>query len=326
MANDPSATQASEPEAPSEEDFQAFLAALSGSARGRTFLAEHARRSRSEDSTMLLSAVQRLEGLVLSQTPPPAAENPIDELRGMLEAIISVQAELDVGTLAAQVANLAALIESVQQRIETMVAPAEMAAAAAQEPLKEPPEEPPEAPAEAPIALEQPAPVEAEPAPVEAFSEPEMAALAEPEALPAEDVVPVEEAAPSEPSVAEAEPMPQAMPEDAWQTIPEVAWSDSDTAADETPPDETSAPALDTAPPAGLAIAALVETLVVPAADEPSAVPEATVIKAGSIPPPAPFTGEDFATTPRPRTMPPSVDPLADIKALSDDERVALFT
>jgi hypothetical protein len=120
--------------------------------------------------------------------------------------------------------------------------------------------------------------------------------------------------------------VPQAMPEDAWQTIPEVAWSDSDTAADETPPDETSAPALDTAPPAGLAIAALVETLVVPAADEPSAVPEATVIKAGSIPPPAPFTGEDFATTPRPRTMPPSVDPLADLKALSDDERVALFT
>jgi hypothetical protein len=163
-----------------------------------------------------------------------------------------------------------------------------------------------------------------------------------------EDTAPAEVAAPLEQPVAEAEPVPQAMPEDAWQTIPEVAWceSGSDTAVDETPAEEmtivetamvepiavetatydTSAPALDTAPPAGLAIAALVETLVVPAAAETPAVPEAKVIKAGSIPPPAPFAGEDFSTTPRRRTMPPPVDPLADIKALSDDERVALFT
>lgn len=271
MTNDPSA--APEPEAPNEEDYQAFLAALSGSARGRAFLAEHGRRSRGADSAMLLSAVQRLEGLVMSQTLPPEA-SPSQELRGMIEAIRSVQAELDVSTLATQVARLAALIEGVQQRIETMVTPALAAT---------PPTADQRFVTEENAAGPQPGPVEAV-------------------------------------SRAEPAPPPADGGADAAPAIPQVAWCDG------VAPEHETRSTVDEAPAAGLAITALVETLAAPSADETTAAPEAKVIKAGTIPPPALFAGEDFSATSRTHLMPPPADPLAGIKALSDDERVALFT
>jgi len=71
MANEP-LTLAAEPEAPSDEEYQALYATLSATARGRAFLAEHGRRRRAADTARLLAAIERLEALVRSQMPPPA--------------------------------------------------------------------------------------------------------------------------------------------------------------------------------------------------------------------------------------------------------------
>lgn len=355
MANDPLAL-APQPDAPSEEDYQAFVAALSESARGRAFLAEYARRCRSADSEMLLSSVQRLEGLVRSQSEAPPATSVGDDLRGMLEAIRGVQAELDASTLAMQVAKLASLIEVVEQRIETLVTPAAVAAPAPQETPRDAPAPTPAEEIAAPeAALPQDEPV-AEAAPldgpadadtvfdVEAGTEtlaetetseasafeadlapdaqpaagPEPAVAFEP-ASESLDAEPTE--APSEPEAVVAEPPPAAQAAeaepDASPAMPAVSWDDGAVPADPTP-------AVDSPPP-GLAIAALVETLAA-ASDDEEPPPQAHVIKAGDMPPSEPFAGEDFSATPRARVLPPPVDPLADIKALSEEERIALFT
>jgi hypothetical protein len=392
MANDPSAL-ATHPDSPSEDEYQTFLRALSETARGRAFLAEHARRSRSDENATLLSSVQRLEGLVRSQTelppPEPVGPNPFDEVRDVLETIREKQEAFDPGALTAQIGMLADMIESVHRRIDTLAVPAPVAAPVEEEvaPAEDPapPGERAIAPADEPVTAEtafaEPEPeAAAEDLPAETVAdrpvepeietaidavveaEPEAALEVEPEAAPAEeptletmpeaepvlepvapDEMPLDAAVPAKAEAetqiaAEAEspvapldmiPAEQAVPgapaepEDATEQsaeaaapIPEVAWDPGEPVAG-----EAVAPA---APAPGLAITALVETLVAPKVEEPA--PEARIIKAGTIPPPAPFAGEDFATGKRARVMPPPVDPLADIKAMSEEERIALFT
>jgi hypothetical protein len=66
-------------ESPDDSDYKAFLAVLAASARGRAFLAEHARRSRQADTEMLLAALARIEDTLSEQRaqavapamPPP---------------------------------------------------------------------------------------------------------------------------------------------------------------------------------------------------------------------------------------------------------------
>lgn len=279
MANEPSAL-AVEPEAPSEDDYRAFSAALSETARGRAFLAEYARRQRAADTDMLLAAVERLEELVLSQLPSPASVPGPDlpappptairnELHGLLDFIREVQAETDAGSLTVQVAKLASLVDVVRRRITDLVGPAPAA--------------------ELETAEELPPP-------------------AVPEALSAQ---------------AAAAALPT--------TIPKVGWFDDLPAARA---GEVAAPAQPTPPlaAASLAIAAVVEAAAAAADVEPEA-PRFTVFKAGTIPPPTPFAGEDFsaapqaaAETPPAADATPPADPLAPITSLSDDERLALFT
>lgn len=47
-----------------DSDYDTILAALTGTARGRSFLQEYARRNRSADTAMLLAAIGRIEGLL----------------------------------------------------------------------------------------------------------------------------------------------------------------------------------------------------------------------------------------------------------------------
>jgi hypothetical protein len=285
------------PDAPSEDEYQAFVLALSESARGRALLAEHARRSRAAESEVLLSSVQRLEGLVRSYTeaPPPG---PRDEFRDMIEEIRGVQAELDISQLAEQVARLAQLIEGVQQRIECLSLPDTDAEAAA--------------PASG---------IETMPG-----GDIDFAAAAE-GAADAADAGPE--------MIADAAQAVEAGGTDAAMQMPAAEAEDTDAAPEAEMPDlaqaDEAAASAETAPPpaetpaTGLAISALVETLAVPAAEE-HADTEVKVYKAGTIPPPAPFAGEDFSAGKRTRAVPPPVDPLADIEALTEDERLALFT
>lgn len=74
MSNEAQAL-AGPPESPGESEYKAFLAVLSSSARGRAFLAEHARRSRQAETEMLLGALARIETTLAEQrarTAPPA--------------------------------------------------------------------------------------------------------------------------------------------------------------------------------------------------------------------------------------------------------------
>lgn len=70
---------------PSEDDYKAFYSVLASSARGRAFLAEHARRARHAETETLLGAIARIETMLAEQQtrealppardpePPPAA-------------------------------------------------------------------------------------------------------------------------------------------------------------------------------------------------------------------------------------------------------------
>jgi hypothetical protein len=100
-------------EAVSEEDYQALLAALSASARGRAFLDEYARRQRQTDTTALLEAVARLEAHLASQASPDVAH----ELNALAEGVRSLSAQIDAVQLTVAVTQLAASLQDVQQRL-----------------------------------------------------------------------------------------------------------------------------------------------------------------------------------------------------------------
>jgi hypothetical protein len=265
MPNEP-LTLASEPEAPSEAEYEAFYAALTESARGRAFLAEHARRTRSGDTAVLLASVQRLEGLVSSQ--PASEDGERQELRALLDAIRGMHAELDTAALTMQVAKLAALIDVVQQRIETIVAPPRQDAARAPEPVVE-------TPAPEPTA--------------------EAVASAEPIEPPSADAFAEEAPEPAADASADAEARPTA--------VPDVGWFEGGSAA--------------------LAISAVAAAAM---AAGPAEKPSGTVLKAGTIPPPSPFAGEDFSSSGPAVNARRKAEALAPIMALSEEERLALFT
>ena len=61
----------------SEADYEAIEAAVMETARGRWFLAEYARRNRNADTTMLLKALDRIEGAMRGQK----SVEPVDRIR-----------------------------------------------------------------------------------------------------------------------------------------------------------------------------------------------------------------------------------------------------
>ena len=101
MSNEAQAL-AGPPESPGETEYKTFLAVLSSSARGRAFLAEHARRSRQAETEMLLGALARIETTLAEQrerTAPPAPFQPPPAATTALAAIAAkamAAAETDV--------------------------------------------------------------------------------------------------------------------------------------------------------------------------------------------------------------------------------------
>ncbi len=74
-----------------DSDYDTILAALMGSARGRSFLQEYALRNRVVDTATLLTAIGRIEGLLTSRSLEPAVPSSADAL----PAPDSHQAEAD---------------------------------------------------------------------------------------------------------------------------------------------------------------------------------------------------------------------------------------
>jgi chemotaxis protein CheZ len=78
----------------SEADYEAIEGAVMETARGRWFLAEYARRNRNADTTMLLKALDRIEGAMRGQK----SVEPVDRIRfdliEMSKAIARTKAEI----------------------------------------------------------------------------------------------------------------------------------------------------------------------------------------------------------------------------------------
>ena len=93
-------------DAVSEEDYQAFVAALSASARA---LDEHARWHRQADRATLLEAIARLEAQHAAQ---PSRADVADELNALSESVRSMSSQIDATQLTAAVTKLAATVEN----------------------------------------------------------------------------------------------------------------------------------------------------------------------------------------------------------------------
>ena len=105
-----------------ESEYQALVEALSESARGRGFLAEHARRSRSAETNILLTAIERIEAQV---RPRPAAPDAVhDELRRVLDDLRAARARIETGGKVPKAEQLAALLDILQRRLTKLLAPA----------------------------------------------------------------------------------------------------------------------------------------------------------------------------------------------------------
>lgn len=106
MADEPLAltVQASPP---SEADYHAIHNAVMETARGRWFLLQYARRNRNADTEMLLRAISRLEALIRSKADAPLAGEPAAEFGGLAKAIAQTRARLgEIGASVAAVAKV----------------------------------------------------------------------------------------------------------------------------------------------------------------------------------------------------------------------------
>ena len=112
------------PTAPDEGEYQTLCEALSTSARGRAFLAEHTRRNRNADTKLLLAAIERLRSLVAANARPQTSDSIKKELLALLDDISTAQKELETSILAIRAAKFADLIALVERRITDIVAPA----------------------------------------------------------------------------------------------------------------------------------------------------------------------------------------------------------
>jgi hypothetical protein len=174
MANEPLALAIRPPEAPQvapqEDAYLTLCAALSQSARGRAFLAEHARRSRNADNEALLTAIGRIEARL--QADASAVQRLRDDLRMLVTAIRLARPEIDAADPPARAVKLAKLLDLFERRIDAMAearaselpadaAPRARIALAEAEPARAqlfvlPMRNEPEAPPPAPASLEPP--------------------------------------------------------------------------------------------------------------------------------------------------------------------------
>jgi len=106
-------------EPPSEDVYRSLCAALEASARGRAFLAEHARRSRNGDTQVVLAAIDRLSVHMRANSAAVGAMR--KDLRELIAAIRLIRS--DGGPEPGKVAMLTELVDLLEQRIDAGVEP-----------------------------------------------------------------------------------------------------------------------------------------------------------------------------------------------------------
>lgn len=77
-----------------DADYEMIAAAVLETARGRWFLAEHARRNRNADTRLVLDAIEKLERLIAHRSEPIEADRFRFDLVEMMNAITRTKAEI----------------------------------------------------------------------------------------------------------------------------------------------------------------------------------------------------------------------------------------
>ena len=311
MAND--ATAPAQPAGtPSEDEYQTFSAALSASARGRAFLAEYARRHRGADTETLLAGLARLETLVRAR---PAADPARPELRRLLATLRAARPELEQSALPARAAKLAVLLDLLERRLAALAEPASAPELAPAQLAVVPPPDEPELPIPTPAAAQPALTIAHERAP------PPLPAGASPEPASSAAIIPEVNWFDNTAPVAAAAEIASALP--ALKVAPERVLLRS--------ADEPSAGAVVSPPPFGEGSGVGVSVEGAPPASRatPLARPPRQGGREHAEPAarPEPTSAQQTPTAAHePAASAPQPDPLAALMALSEEERIALFT
>jgi hypothetical protein len=95
MADQPSARSIVSSALPAPDEYDAICAVLMHTERGRWFLQEYARRNRSGDTQVLLAAIQRIEDVVRGERDRQARQSLRSDLLEMAKAITRTRAEVE---------------------------------------------------------------------------------------------------------------------------------------------------------------------------------------------------------------------------------------
>jgi chemotaxis protein CheZ len=115
-----------------DSDYEAIAGAVEETARGRWFLAEHAKRTRHADTQLVLAAIERLEQLV-AHRPQPELDRLRRELIEMAEIITRTRAEIAAihpeqagrGNLGQASNELDAIVETTERATSEILSAAE---------------------------------------------------------------------------------------------------------------------------------------------------------------------------------------------------------
>jgi len=94
MSDEPSARSIASPALPAPDEYDAICAVLMHTERGRWFLQEYARRSRSADTELLLTAIKRIERVVRAERSSQTRQSFRSDLLEMARAITRTRAEV----------------------------------------------------------------------------------------------------------------------------------------------------------------------------------------------------------------------------------------
>lgn len=97
MSDEPRVPSSLALSAPPDEDadYNSICSTLAESARGRWFLAEYARRNRHADTQVLLAAIERIESALGGERVPLPVDRLRDELAELASAVVRLKVEID---------------------------------------------------------------------------------------------------------------------------------------------------------------------------------------------------------------------------------------
>ena len=128
-----STSPASSTAPPTEADYEAILAAVMETVRGRWFLSEFGRRNRQSDTRLVLAAIERLESMMRGERESPSFERIRFDIREMAKAIALTKREIAAikpdhehsGRIGKATEELDSIVQTTEQATSDILAAAE---------------------------------------------------------------------------------------------------------------------------------------------------------------------------------------------------------